>query len=312
MMDKFLFMEFPVLSIQRQKDWIQYMSFLQKIKIKTRDSDDNLMFLYKASLLCRNLRDDHGKNIGLKEGTEKIHIISDRDILFTKAQKDYMDLHYTRNGIEQNVRIHCKAKKISQELENLLQTHRSFIVNQNKIKTLYPEKLQLENKTEIPIGSTYRESIQEYLPLLNEQSKQNDAQTLLKYFRSNFFFAPSKISKENEEISVFQKLYYDEIVFLKRYDPIRSIIKKSDGSYSIINFPYRDFGKFLITRGFYFIDERRDLMINMLNIQLGKTSHSSIHTIIFEDDTKIDLVSEHDEKYFTSIFKKYFSHNIIT
>ena len=88
-----------------------------------------------------------------------------KDIYYIEASKDYVSIHTTDNSYT----VHATMKDLEQALpvNQFVRTHRSFIVNIDKIFSIkYPEIL-IENKMKtIQIGGLYRKKLMQIIDIL--------------------------------------------------------------------------------------------------------------------------------------------------
>lgn len=80
------------------------------------------------------------------------------DILFLKADGSYCDLKFRENTITFSENLSFLEKKLSFAKE-LIRVHRSFIVNINCVQRIHENRLWVAD-TEIPIGKTYKNSLE--------------------------------------------------------------------------------------------------------------------------------------------------------
>lgn len=98
----------------------------------------------------------------LKDVVIKNHIIlKDKtkvyvsDLVYIKSEDHYLNV-YTSNGKSHLVR--GKLSSIQNELPpNFIRCHRSYIVNANFIKQVHPTKLELIDKSQIPLSRSYKD-----------------------------------------------------------------------------------------------------------------------------------------------------------
>lgn len=93
--------------------------------------------------------------IFLKSGYRNVKVSVD-DILYIESIKDYVKVH-TSAGI---VSAKCKISELENQLadKHFLRIHRSFIVNTKQITAFTASDVEID-KTELPIGETYKELI---------------------------------------------------------------------------------------------------------------------------------------------------------
>ena len=87
------------------------------------------------------------------------------DIYFIEALKDYVVI----NTLERRYTIHSTMKDIERKMpeKDFVRVHRSFIVRMDKIKEIDHSNVVMEDdKKIIPIGGSYKETLQERLNLI--------------------------------------------------------------------------------------------------------------------------------------------------
>ena len=111
------------------------------------------------SLDAKGAQTTHDPSFFIKEGDEFIKIMVE-DIDYIEGLKDYAKIVTGNN--------YCLALKTLKSIEealashNFMRIHKSYIVPVSKISQ-YNGKCVLINTTEIPVGSSYREALKEYL-----------------------------------------------------------------------------------------------------------------------------------------------------
>lgn len=91
------------------------------------------------------------KNLLVK--VERRHVkVELQKILFVESKGDYVHIHTTSDSLKSNINLSA----LIQELPGyFLQTHRSFVVNTQHLKSFSKEEIQLDGKV-IPIGRKYK------------------------------------------------------------------------------------------------------------------------------------------------------------
>ncbi len=122
----------------------------------------------KAAQKAKNNIEKQSK---LNEDLTELYVRSDsklvriplENILYVEALADYVIIHTP----EKKHIVHFTMKGIENRLpgKSFIRTHRSYIVNTNKIETLEDNSI-LINKKFIPIGASYKENLMERLNLL--------------------------------------------------------------------------------------------------------------------------------------------------
>jgi DNA-binding LytR/AlgR family response regulator len=104
-------------------------------------------------------------NIKAQKNSDKIFVYSDKvfynlniiDILFVKAEADYVDI-ITES---KNYLILDSLKNWNEKLKthNFVQTHRSYIVNLDKINKICNKHIYFDNNQKSPIGSSFKKDL---------------------------------------------------------------------------------------------------------------------------------------------------------
>jgi len=81
------------------------------------------------------------------------------DILYVESIKDYIRIHLPTKSVVTKDSISSFEKKLSTQF---LRTHRSFIVNAQKVTAFTKVDIEIGNK-EIPIGASYKEEVIRFL-----------------------------------------------------------------------------------------------------------------------------------------------------
>lgn len=81
------------------------------------------------------------------------------NVLYIESFKDYIKIHFTDDELMVKESISHFEKRID---NRFLRTHRSYIVNQEKITAFTKQDIEI-GKIEIPIGDSYRTSVNEVL-----------------------------------------------------------------------------------------------------------------------------------------------------
>ncbi len=103
-------------------------------------------------------------SIFIKSGYEHVKVHLD-DVLFIKADNDYTEIHL---GHEK----HLSSESLKHWLddigsERLIQVHKSYLVNLDKIKKVSSTSIVVDNGLAIPIGRAYKEKVHKRLIQLN-------------------------------------------------------------------------------------------------------------------------------------------------
>jgi DNA-binding LytR/AlgR family response regulator len=92
---------------------------------------------------------------------KKQHKISFSEILYVESIKDYIRIHFTDKTIVTKDKISEFEQKLS---SNFLRTHRSYIVNADKITAYTVNDVEI-GEIEIPIGISYKKQLLEKLKI---------------------------------------------------------------------------------------------------------------------------------------------------
>ncbi len=81
------------------------------------------------------------------------------DLVFAKASDNYVEIHFLdKNEIKVKL-IRCSLKHLKEKAPELIQTHRSFLINQRHVISLDSKNSLQLTKANIPISDTYRQNI---------------------------------------------------------------------------------------------------------------------------------------------------------
>ena len=100
-------------------------------------------------------------SIFLNQGHKKIKV-SLQDVLYIESFKDYVVFHTKTETIRTKENIGNLQKKLG---ENFLRIHRSYLVSKNAITAFTKQDIEI-NKIEIPIGSSYKKGVFQFLETL--------------------------------------------------------------------------------------------------------------------------------------------------
>lgn len=117
----------------------KYFKLVEKKKsvvISTNTKDETLGFIYV------NMNKKHYK-------------VLFKDILYAESLKDYIRIHINNSTITTKDKISNFKKKLP---SYFLRTHRSYIVNSNKITAFTAQDVEI-GKLEIPIGISYKKTV---------------------------------------------------------------------------------------------------------------------------------------------------------
>ena len=93
--------------------------------------------------------------------SDKLQVDPKRIVCLSSAQ-NYVEIHYLEQGVLQKKLLRTTLKTISAELPNLIQVHRSHLINPiHFTKWKDNSNVQLEGIV-IPVSKNYRESLESY------------------------------------------------------------------------------------------------------------------------------------------------------
>lgn len=123
-----------------------------------------LIFLYNRFQSSRNRNNTNSQenNQSKKQFTLKSgRIVKCEELAYVKSDGHYLEYYLLEN--EQPILERNRLKNRLEELRdcNFVQTHRSYIVNAEKIKTVYATSIQLENNIEIPLSRSFKQKLKE-------------------------------------------------------------------------------------------------------------------------------------------------------
>lgn len=90
------------------------------------------------------------------------------DVLYIASQENYIDIHYTQNGIAKHYNLRGSMKSVEEmcTAKGIIRCHRSYFVNVKRIKALTRGKeglmtaqLNDEKATTIPVSKTYYDTL---------------------------------------------------------------------------------------------------------------------------------------------------------
>ncbi len=112
-------------------------------------------FLKKSNKLASNTKAG-SPGMMIVKADKKYHKVFFRDILYIESMDDFIRLHFNQSKLDIYDRLVHMEKKLPASI--FLRIHRSIIVNTIAIKSFSTSEVYLE-KTTLPIGKNYRESI---------------------------------------------------------------------------------------------------------------------------------------------------------
>jgi two-component system, LytTR family, response regulator LytT len=101
----------------------------------------------------------------IKDGTQNI-VITRSEVNYLHAEGKYVELYLT-TGKKYLIRNNFTEMMEQLKMDSLVQVHKSYIVNLQKIKAIKYDELLLD-EVAIPIGRSYKESLKERLSLANK------------------------------------------------------------------------------------------------------------------------------------------------
>lgn len=107
----------------------------------------------KSELLLSEL-----PTITIKANRQNYHICLD-ELIIIESRGDYVQLHTVSNTITTKERISKLATNLPRQF---VRTHRSFIVNKNRVQSYNKNRISIDNH-EIPISRTYKNSVLQLL-----------------------------------------------------------------------------------------------------------------------------------------------------
>lgn len=126
---------------------------------------DRFLNAINKALDLITLEKDHGKTPLLDstltiKADHKIHRVKLQDIVYIEGLKEYVRYH----TIDQKIISLESLKKLEETLPkaSFTRIHKSFIVNNNSVKSIYGNQIEIAGKY-IPIGKTYRDTVIEAL-----------------------------------------------------------------------------------------------------------------------------------------------------
>lgn len=119
-----------------------------------------------VSLLFKEPKTELDLLVLTAEGGKTTLAIKPQDLLFIKAEENYVNIHHLVNGQVEKQLIRKTMKEILQELNdqpNMMRCHRSYLINRTKILRIIrsPKKLELDLgfNLVVPVSKTYQEAV---------------------------------------------------------------------------------------------------------------------------------------------------------
>jgi preprotein translocase subunit SecG len=100
---------------------------------------------------------DEQKNTIILRAEGKDHKVELKDLLYIKAESEYISYHLTN----EKLMVYGSLAQASENLveKGFVRVHRSYTVSTAHIKAVGTKSLTLTDKTEIPIGRTFRDAL---------------------------------------------------------------------------------------------------------------------------------------------------------
>jgi len=108
----------------------------------------------------------HNESVLIKSGYDHIKI-NLNDIIFIKSEGDYSMVHLEKQKLLAHETLKSWLKK---HPTLLLRTHKSYIINTDKILKIKSTSVLLIHEQEIPIGRAYKDQISNYIAHSKEQN----------------------------------------------------------------------------------------------------------------------------------------------
>ena len=118
-----------------------------------------LLAIQKALELFQRQSDKHARVIHLK-ANNIIHKVAIDSICFIEAFGNYIKVHTTENMLV----VRKPLAQVEKELVGqLVRIHKSYLVDPTFIDRVYAKKIVLKDKTELPLGGTFKKMLEEHL-----------------------------------------------------------------------------------------------------------------------------------------------------
>jgi len=104
----------------------------------------------------KNKEEAHPKEIFIKSGYDHIRITID-EIIFIKSDADYTEIIIPQRKYLSAEPLRYWLKVLDEN--QFIRIHKSYIINTNKIEKIGSNKVHLVDRTEIPIGRAFKESV---------------------------------------------------------------------------------------------------------------------------------------------------------
>jgi DNA-binding LytR/AlgR family response regulator len=101
--------------------------------------------------------------IFIKTGVlNKVTKVNPADVLYLEARDNYIIVHTDKDSIITYLTLKEALHTLNQ-LENLIQVQKSFVIARNKIEIVEGNVIIMDKGVQIPIGNTYRKSFFDYI-----------------------------------------------------------------------------------------------------------------------------------------------------
>lgn len=127
-----------------------------------------LALMYKGALEYRIEEGTSSKMKFYDYGHSLKCTVDSSDVLYIASQENYIDIHYTQNGVSKHYNLRNSMKSVEDmcTAKGIIRCHRSYFVNVKRIKALTRGKegvmtaqLNDEKSSTIPVSKTYYEKI---------------------------------------------------------------------------------------------------------------------------------------------------------
>lgn len=106
---------------------------------------------------AKHPRDDATLSYIFLKDAGKLKKINFGDIVYIKAEQEYSSIVMTNSKVLASKHLKLLIDVLPKQL--FTRIHRSYIVSHHKIVAISGNKVQMEDGTELPIGSTYKEKL---------------------------------------------------------------------------------------------------------------------------------------------------------
>ncbi|MGY0039285.1 LytR/AlgR family response regulator transcription factor [Pedobacter sp. NJ-S-72] len=88
--------------------------------------------------------------------------VNPADVVYLEARDNYIIVHTDKDSIITYLTLKEALQTLNQ-LENLIQVQKSFVIARNKIEIVEGNVIIMDKGIQIPIGNTYRKSFFDYI-----------------------------------------------------------------------------------------------------------------------------------------------------